>query len=382
MLNLQRIFYSSNQNGSYCAALLPTEEQKQHLAAAKNKIRDHLREGVERASMTVLGQSRKVSPRFRTQGSWSYNTCNQPAFMPPQEMDWDLGHYLPISVWEDSRPKVAASVYYQLLEQLLKSLCDRERWTLCPKETCVRVQIGQHCHIDVPPYAAPDEEFAAIQERVLAKAVALKEARDATVAFCEMPETDWDSMQEIVLATRSGEWKPSDPGVVSDWFRHQVAEHGEQLRRICRYLKGWRDFQWREGGPTSVSLMICACQSFQAMQGRDDLALLEVARELGDKLSGDIREELINEQDDFNKLGPQERIESAKKARTLHRILKDGLEAHRGERLEVLKSLRMQFGPRIPFEQEWITDDTPQAVVRAAPALIVPQPEVRRTKAG
>lgn len=290
MLNLQRLFYSSNNDRSYHSVILPTEEQKQYLTQAKNKIRDHLREGIERASMTVLGQTQKVSPRFRTQGSWSYNTCNQRANVPPQEMDWDLGVYLPISVWEDSRPKIAATVYYGLLEDLLKSLCAREGWTLCTKETCVRVEIGKYCHVDVPPYAAPDRQFATIQERVLAKALALKEdARYAeAIAFGEMPEADWDSLKEIVLATRSGGWKASDPGVVSDWFRHQVEEHGEQLRRNCRYLKGWRDFQWREGGPSSVSLMICACQSFQPMHGRDDLALLEVVRTLGDKLSGAI----------------------------------------------------------------------------------------------
>jgi hypothetical protein len=382
VLNLQRLFYSSTHEDSYYSVILPTEEQKQHLTTAKNKIRDHLREGVELASMTVLGQTRRVSPRFRTQGSWSYNTCNQPAYMPPQEMDWDLGHYLPISVWEDSRPRIAASVYYQLLEQLLKSLCAREGWKLCPKETCVRVDIGKNCHIDVPPYAAPDKEFTAIQERVLAKAMALREARDAAVAFGEMPEVDWDSMKEIVLATRSGEWKASDPGVVSDWFRHQVEEHGEQLRRICRYLKGWRDFQWREGGPTSVSLMICACQVFRAMPGRDDLALFEVARELGDKLGGDIREELIRTQEDFNKLLPEERVEAAQRARSLYRALKNGLEANRWEKKDVLDALRAQFGSRMPLQEEWIGEDTPQAVVRAAPAVIVPQPEVRRTRSG
>jgi hypothetical protein len=384
MLNLQRLFYSSSDDRSYHRVLLPTEEQKQQLTQAKNKIRDHLRESIERASTTVLGQTQKVSPRFRTQGSWSYNTCNQPAHVPPQEMDWDLGVYLPISVWEDNRPKIAAAVYYGLLEELLKSLCTREGWTLCAKDTCVRVEIGKSCHVDVPPYAAPDRQFAAIQERVLAKALALREdARYAeAIAFGEMPEADWDSLREIVLATRSGEWKPSDPGMVSDWFRHQIEEHGEQLRRTCRYLKGWRDFQWREGGPSSVSLMICGCQSFQPMHGRDDLALLEVARELGGKLAGNLHEELIDEREDFNKLSFEERIAAAAKAQSLYRVLKGGLDANRWEKTDVLKAFRAQFGPRMPNELDWIADDTPQGVVRAAPAVVVPQPEVRRTRSG
>jgi len=384
VLNLKRLFFSSSYNDSYYGCILPSEEQKQHLTQAKNKIRDHLREGIERASITILGQTKKVSPRFRTQGSWSYDTCNQPAHMPPQEMDWDLGLYLPISVWEDNRPKIAAAVYYQLLEDLLKSLCAKEGWTLYPKETCVRVQIGKSCHVDVPPYAAPDKEFAAIQERVLAKALSMKESAVFTeaIAFSEMPEADWDSLREIVLATRSGEWKPSDPGVVSDWFRHQVEEHGEQLRRLCRYFKGWRDFQWIEGGPSSVSLMICISQSFKPMHGRDDLALLEVARELGHKLESDLHEELIDERHDFNNLSDVDRIVAAGKAKNLYLALKGGLEASQWEKMNVLKALQTQFGSRMPARPDWIAEDTPRGVVSAAPAIIVPQPEVHSTKAG
>jgi hypothetical protein len=383
MLNLHRLFYSSNNDRSYYCVVLPTEEQRQHLTQAKNKIRDHLREGIEQASMTILDQTRKVSPRFRTQGSWSYNTCIQRAQVPPQEMDWDLGVYLPVSVWEDNHPKIAATVYYGLLEKLLKSLCAKEGWTLCAKDTCVRVVIGKDCHVDVPPYAAPDAQFTAIQERVLAKSLTFKDEHYAEArAFGELPEPDWDSLKEIVLATRNGQWKASDPGVVSDWFRHQIAEHGEQLRRICRYLKGWRDFQWIESGPSSVALMICACQSFQPMHGRDDLALLEVVRELGDKLSGDLHEELIDEREDFNNLSSEERLAAAGKAQVLYQVLKNGLAANRWEKTDVLNGLQLQFGPRMPYELAWIVDGTPQAVVRAAPAVVVPQPEVRRSKSG
>lgn len=384
MLNLQRLFYSSTYPDAYHDLILPTDTQREHLTEAKNKIRDHLREGIERASTVLLEQPRKISPRFRTQGSWSYNTCNQPAHMPPQEMDWDLGLYLPISVWEGSQPKIAAAVYYKLLEDLLKSLCKTEGWTLCPKDTCIRLLVGQSCHIDVPPYAAPEAQFASIQERVLAKALATNDSRfQEAIAFGEMPDVDWDSLREIVLATRNGEWWPSNSGAVSDWFRHQVAEHGDQLRRICRYLKGWRDFQWVEGGPSSLSLMICTCQSFQRMHGRDDLALLEVTAALSDKLAAEIHEEIIDGgREDFNRLTPQERTTAAAKARALHATLMRGLEANRWEKVDVLNALRVQFGPRVPFEPDWIIEDTPQNVVRAAPAVIVPQPEVRRSKSG
>lgn len=385
MLNLHRLFYHSTESESFHSAILPTDAQREHLTQAKNKIRDHLRETIERASIAVLGQPQKLTPRFRTQGSWSYGLCNQPAHRPPQEMDWDLGVYLPVSAWEDSRPRFAAQAYYKLLEDGLQSLCKREGWTMETKETCIRVFIGNAAHIDVPPYAAPDKQFAAIQERALAKALALKEDisfKDA-VAFGEMPGDVWDELTDIVLATRSGKWEKSDPAVVSDWFRDQLALHGEQLRRICRYLKAWRDYVWKEGGPSSVCLMICACQAFRKMAARDDLALLEVVRELEEKIADDVREELINPEDDFNKkLSPDERVEAAGKAQALYEALNRAIEAANWQKADVLAALKGQFGPRFPTTATWVTESTPQAVASAAPAIVVAQPEVHRSKSG
>ena len=384
MLNLHRLFYHSTQGDSFHGVILPTAAQKERLTAAKNKIRDYLRDDIERASTTVLGQPQRVTPRFRTQGSWSYDLCNQPAHMPPQEMDWDLGVYLPVSVWEDSGPRFAAKAYYNLLEVSLRSLCARERWTIETRETCIRVFIGGGAHIDVPPYAAPDKQFAAIQERALAKALVLKEEvafRDA-VAFGEMPGEEWDTLKDIVLATLSGKWEKSDPAVVSDWFRDQVAQFGDQLKRVCRYLKAWRDFQWKEGGPTSVCLMICACQAFQKSPGRDDVALLEVARQLGEKLGTDVREEVINDEDFNKKLSVAERRDAAARANTLYRTLSDALEARGWQKATVLAAVAQQFGSRFPGNADWLTESTAQEIVRAAPAIAVAQPEVRRSRSG
>ncbi len=57
-----------------------------------------------------------------------------------------------------------------------------------------------------------------------------------------MPEDFWAEMEDIHLAMRNGEWKKSDPEQVSKWFNDRVTEHGDQLRRVCRYLKAWRDY--------------------------------------------------------------------------------------------------------------------------------------------
>src|SRR5690606_30147962 len=48
----------------------------------------------------------------------------------------------------------------------------------------------------------------------------------------------------------------SDPKVVSDWFEENCTRIGKHLRKICRFLKAWRDAQWETGGgPSSISLM-------------------------------------------------------------------------------------------------------------------------------
>ena len=74
------------------------------------------------------------------------------------------------------------------------------------------------------------------------------------------------------MATRAGEWKPSDPGAVAQWFRDCSSVHGEQLQRICRYVKAWRDFHWTEGGPSSILLMILVTQGFVANPRRADVS--------------------------------------------------------------------------------------------------------------
>lgn len=99
MLNLHRLLFKQADPVSFHAELLPQVTQRAILTQAKNDIRDYLRVTLGAASVAVFGMTRRVEPRFRTQGSWSYNICVRPAHLPPQEMDWDFGVYLPAIVW-------------------------------------------------------------------------------------------------------------------------------------------------------------------------------------------------------------------------------------------------------------------------------------------
>ena len=83
--------------------------------------------------------------------------------------------------------------------------------------------------------------------------------------------------KRIMLAHRDSGWIESDPREIENWFFGAIADHGEAVRRVCRYLKGWRDFQWMRNGPSSITLMACVVAVYDELNGtlpenRDDLA--------------------------------------------------------------------------------------------------------------
>lgn len=144
MLKLHKML-AEKVDHAFGAQLKPTENQRAFFVDCKNKIRDHLRKGIEAATVSKLGMERRVTPRFRTQGSWSYNTCVRPAQTPPQEMDWDFGVYLPVTVWEENGPPhVMAKLYFELVERLLQSLCNDEDGNWYPVRTRVFASNFRH----------------------------------------------------------------------------------------------------------------------------------------------------------------------------------------------------------------------------------------------
>lgn len=389
MLKLNRLLFATAEE-VFIDCIEPTKAQRQVLFDAKNEIRDHLRPRIREATVKVLGMDKAVTPRFRTQGSWSYKTCVQPAWNPPQEMDWDFGVYLPVSVWEDGGPPHAmAKLYFKLVEDLLQDLCNDKGWKLYTgKDTCIRVQINAWAHIDIPLYAAPEAQFAQIVEKGAFDAVRTVDAREALVAnFAEEDFTlqQWEDMVDIMMATRAGEWKQSDPEEVSRWFIDRIAEHTEQLRRVCRYLKAWRDLHWKAGdGPTSVCIMIAVAQTFEPQRGRDDLALEKAARALAAALEGNVHEPAIADgKEDFNKrLDADGRQEASARAATLASQLQAARLKASHLAGDAINILRGQLGGRVPYRTDLVEPDSGEDVVRVVGADRVSRPVVKSTSAG
>lgn len=389
MLKLNKLLYLSTDRQVFSDEIEPTPDQRKVLTQAKNDIRDHLRPRIAAATVALLGMPRQVEPRFRTQGSWSYKTCVQPPCMPPQEMDWDFGTYLPVEVWEEKGPPHAmAKAYFELVEGFLEDLCEEKNWTLFPgKSTCIRIKIAPWGHIDVPLYAAPAEQFSQIKEaraRSWSNSVHDSIALDESVEFGELPQQVWEDLDCVMLATRSGEWIPSDPEHVSRWFNDRVVQHTEQLRRICRYAKAWRDYQWPNGGgPTSVAIMIAIAQKFVPQPGRDDLAFENSMRSFSESIKTDIREVGIDQgKEPFNRLSPEEREDVSRKAASCAVAISQARSRRDDQKQQAVTEMRDLLGDRIPSDVDLVDVETEVAAVLAVAPRAVVQPVVRATSAG
>jgi len=200
-----------------------------------------------------------LTPRFWTQGSFQYNTLNRPFVMPPQEMDIDDGTYLPMAMFEN-KPVIGHRFLHLLVDSSLQSLvAENVGWEFESKRTCARIKIPEmNTHIDVPMYAVPEKQFlekqAALTVLMESKFESHDSLTDAWMNNRSAYELDSDCVN---LALREGEqkWMKSDPKIVEDWFHRSCQRIGRHLRKLCRFIKAWRDAQWDSGGPSSIALM-------------------------------------------------------------------------------------------------------------------------------
>lgn len=346
----------------YKFALDLTEDQRRTLRDARDEIRAEISakfgsfakslgdQALYEGSAPVLARNFQT-PKFRMQGSFSYDTCNQPAHVPPQEIDLDDGLFMPVSYFQknqDRLPAVNSAAYFSIIEKILAPLCEKKGWKLVTdKPSCVRVVVDDTMHTDLALYSVPDGDFLRI----------LKDAQNRGADFSTalmMEDTAYRmlSQDEIMLAHRKEGWKKSDPRKLEDWFVDAVKEHGDQVRTVSRYLKGWKDYQWKEGRLASIALMAAVVSVFekfaaQIPSNRDDIALLRVARELPDFLAKEIPNPVVEGERLDQSWSAVERQDFVAKAKILAQRLADAL-VNTSDRSASLKVLQGLFGGRIP----------------------------------
>ncbi len=398
-LNAHRLFAGTDKRTGYLGNLKVSDQQQQVLRDARDLIRKTLRKdmplqeqllkahGLIDQTFLLEGGSVPLRPKFRMQGSAVYHTLNDPAHKPPQQIDYDDGVFLPTSyLAKSNRPALTARGYFKAVENALAPMCVAKNWVLdTSKNSCVRVTISEAAHVDVPLYAIPDEEFAQMAEA--ARADARTGALDSAADTIDFSEPLYKSLREdqIMLATRDAGWLESDPRKIEDWFLEAIRDHGESLRHICRYLKGWRDFTWKKSGPSSLSLMACAVRIFEDFNGappknRDDLTLLLVTEQLSKLLAEPIANPVLDQYLDDG-WSDQERAEFVASSEQLCEGLRNALQqtVHKGL---AIGHLQKHFGPRIPTDDELIEWESEETRVYTYEPRRTSAPIVPRTISG
>ncbi|KPC27630.1 Uncharacterized protein ABJ99_0126 [Pseudomonas syringae pv. cilantro] len=382
MLNLSPLFNTSEEELCLLNALELTPSQRLQITSAKNEVRQCLRHGIPRVLIEQGYKGDIPQPRFFTQGSWAYKTLNSPAHLPPQQSDVDDGAYLPISFLKGSkRPSAASAIFFAAAEEALGRLVESKRsenWKLVTdKPTCIRIEISAIAHIDIPLYSIPDDEYQKLERAANAYGY------DCFMDAVNVRRADsWTMLpsDEVLLAHREEDWIASDPRPVKDWFVDEVEAKGEQLRRVVRYLKAFRDWQWRTGGPSSILLMAAAAPLFTKMDRRDDLALLEVLKGLPAALRNGVSNPVNDDESLSGRLPADELEAAAEKFEMFEDYLNGAVNA--SDQTTACNWMISMFGPRFPNRPSRIKQVTVAATIAAVPAQASASELVGRTKAG
>ncbi|ERL03072.1 hypothetical protein O999_04940 [Pseudomonas putida LF54] len=378
MPNFSPLLYTTTGDACFLDQLDLTPEQLGEIDGARREIRAALKAELSNVLRDEGLEGDICDPRFYIQGSRAYKTLNSPCITPPQQSDIDDGVYLPLSVMREKRsPKLAIELFFDAVIKVLEPMCKTKGWETEKKATCVRVTISPYAHIDLPLYVIPDTRFM-----LLKAGLESNEGRMFDSAMNTEQQT-WRTLpsDEILLADRDQGWRKSDPMAMKDWFKAEV-EGKDQLVRVVRYLKAFRDKQWEEKGPSSILLMAMACPLYERFDKRDDCALLHVVKGIPSALRAGVASPIDPESSLTAHMTQQSIDDCVEKFENFGRYL-DGAIAAIDARVACNWLLEV-LGDRIPNEPDRMkanTEAMPPAMA-AIPPLAGPAEPVKRTKAG
>ena len=374
-----KLLYAKLENDRFLHKLNISEVDKLILLDARKKGRKVIRQAFHNAKHLlqegfddfyrknphkefVIGNHREfvdVTPAFWPQGSFSYHTMNNPAYTPPQQFDLDDGVYLPMDMFEEM-PIYSKDLFFEIVDKALYDLAKAEGWGFQTKDTCARIVINSKMHLDFPMYAMPRTRFEELKQK---NQIALNRTTEAY----EFNEAVYDSIEldpnDVYLAVRNEEhWIKSDPKQIEIWFKNEIELHGKRLRRVCRFLKAWRDNTWKKGGPSSIVLMVCAVNVFNDNPtfNRDCEALLKIAKKLPSLFSGEIFNPAVtqDEEEMFQcRHSDAEVRDIIEQSYLLEESLTKGLVTASSTQ-EVVNQFINSFGERIPNKCHWVSQLT------------------------
>lgn len=236
MANLNKLFLEYGEN------IILSKKEKDTITTGRDALRNKIKKNFK--------DNDRSEPKFCTQGSFIMNTTILQKI--GQEYDLDNGVYLQgysnnIAEWPST---------YTVHKWIKDAVDNHTKMPPIDKNTCVRVVYTDGYHIDLPSYIVREEE--------------LEDGTTEKVAY---------------LAHKTKGWIVSDPKAFTAWFRKKVKENGEQLRRMVKYLKGWKDN--KEIDLKGISITILVGNHFSAEDQRDDIALLKTVTNIIDELEDD-----------------------------------------------------------------------------------------------
>lgn len=384
--NLNALFHGSN-NDCYEGRISLSTADREQLTSARTTIRGHVRSQIARRLQAAgVDKAQDIAPKFITQGSFAYGTINAPAYPPRQQADLDDGLYVALSFCEDTgSPNLVSGLLIDTVEAILADLAKRRGWTVdTSNPNCTRLVIAHDKHVDMPIHSIPDAEFRRIAEARfnLAKSQVSFSEYYAGSDFDDL----WEAMPDRVrMAHKTKGWIDSDPRPIRDWVLTQVRLKSEQLRRLMRYVKAWRDHQqWPNSDPKSILLMALVDASLdRKFGGRDDLALIRVCSRIPGLLRGSVEIPPIPGEDLTKRLDEDGlRAALSQRVRDLHDVLSACVKG-RHTREEACRLMQSSFGFRFPNRSDRIRIEIPEAPVRArAPRVVAATPFVGRQHSG
>jgi len=280
-----------------------TSRKKEYLRKSRDATRDRTRKYFRDDLKVAL-------PKFHGQGSYAMGTIINPL---NGEFDIDDGVYLQhLDKNDDSKWPTPETVH----QWLVSATDGHTKEKPINKRTCVRAQYAGQYHVDLPIYARYYGDF--------------------------------------LLAEKGTKgWHPSDPKALTEWFIENVKQHGEQLRRIVRYLKAWADFQsGRRGKMTNgLILTVLATRHFKSNE-KDDVSFAGAVYSISNTLN--FVSSVYNPVDNNEDL--TSRLTDAQKARFQEAVSDLDSDAEiavaANDREQASKLWRGQFGDRFPAGQK------------------------------
>ncbi|WP_018275150.1 CBASS cGAMP synthase [Teredinibacter turnerae] len=356
-----------------------TPDQHGRFYINESKISPELAELIRKLDSKQKDALRRTKPKFSPQGSFVYKTANGPCHTPPQQIDFDDGVYLPTDLFED-KPIVSKGLFFKIVDDALIKLCDSQPgWKFDnSKPTCARIILDERKHIDVPLYAIPRQKY----EEMTA-------ALNKSYFTDEVIERKLLDHENIFMAMRDKEhWIKSDPKQICQWFLGYVKDYGEIVRRISRYMKAWRDYEFIKGGPSSITLMACVVKTFEdhASNGsifkNDGEALLCCANNLYTQLSNGVNSPIDETEPALfpRNISDDDRKVILAKANGFGLMIKSAL-LHANSPHEANQKLLAAFGSRMPFNPQLIATAA-ASIVRQSKPKPQSQPDVDNMSGG